>query len=234
MKTRQPRFYFAFRSPYAWMTARLLEARFPSAHEQLDYIPFWEPDAITLDLLRAQGGDIIYTAMSRAKHFYILQDVKRLTAKFGLAMTWPVDVEPWWDLPHLAYLKARRLGKGRAFFWATYAARWERGAAIYLKDTIHDIAIEIGLDPGELLTATDDAEIRAEGAQALLRAHEDGVFGVPFFAVGYEKFWGVDRFEEFAAKFSSRVASAGPAPDPPAVVLATVGAYDTDCAGGCG
>jgi len=209
MKRKRPRFYFAFRSPYAWMTARLLEDRFPTAHDELEYIPFWEPDATTLEQLHGLGGEMIYTAMSRAKHLYILQDVKRLAHKFGFAMTWPVDIEPWWDLPHLAYLKARRLGKGREFFWATYRARWERGEPIYKEETIRGIAGEVGLDAAEVIAATDDPDIRAEGAQALLHAHEDGVFGVPFLNLGYERFWGVDRFEDFAARYTARVLQGG-------------------------
>ncbi len=227
MRTPQPRFYFAFRSPYAWMTARLLEARFPAAHEQLEYVPFWEPDARTLELLRARDGDVIYTAMSKAKHLYILQDVKRLAAKLGYAMRWPVDINPWWDLPHLAYLRARRLGKGPAFFWATYRARWERGEEIYKQETVERIALEVGLRPPAVLAAPEDPEIRAEGAEALLHAHQDGVFGVPFFSMGFEKFWGLDRFEDFAARFA-------PLYGVPAPVLSAVGAYDMDCAGGCG
>ena len=204
MKDRRPRFYFAFRSPYTWMTARRLEERFPAAHEQFEYIPYFDPDAITLDLLHAQGGDIIYTPMSRAKHLYILQDVKRLATKLGYAMAWPVDIKPWWDLPHLAYLKARRLGRGPEFFRAAYRARFERGDAIYQEDTIRDLAREVDLDPVALLASTADPEIRHEGAQSLLRAHEDGVFGVPFFSMGFEKFWGLDRFDDFAARFSAR------------------------------
>lgn len=204
---RRPRFYFAFRSPYAWMTARLLEGRFPDAPDELDYIPFWEPDARTLELLRERGGEMIYTAMSRAKHLYILQDVKRLAAKHGFALTWPVDVSPWWDLPHLAWLKARRLGRGREFFWATYRARWERGAVIYERDVVRELAREVGLDPEQIASAPEDPEIRNEGAQALLHAHEDGVFGVPFFNLGFDKFWGLDRFEDFAARWKPAAAA---------------------------
>jgi 2-hydroxychromene-2-carboxylate isomerase len=227
MTPRRPRFYFAFRSPYAWMTARMLEERFPAAHEGIDYVPFWEPDERTLALLRARDGEVIYTPMSRAKHLYILQDVKRLAAKSGYAMRWPVDVNPWWELPHLAYLRARRVGAGRSFFWAVYRARWERGEDVCRRETIERIAREVGLDPDALVGATEEADVRAEGVEALLRADRDGVFGVPFFCLGHEKFWGLDRFEDFAARFAPLYGIPRPA-------LAAIGGYDTDCAGGCG
>lgn len=233
MKTRVPRFYFSFRSPYAWMASRLLESRFPAAHQELEFTPFWDPDATTLELLHARGGDMLYAPMSKAKHLYILHDVRRLVRKLGYSMTWPVDIDPRWDLPHLSYLKARRLGEGPAFFRAVLGARWERGAVIYREDTIRDIAQEIGLDAETLLAAPTEADITAEGVDGLLRAYEDGVFGVPFFIVGREKFWGVDRFEDFAAAFSVQ-APRSEGRELAAAVLANIGGYDTDCAGGCG
>jgi 2-hydroxychromene-2-carboxylate isomerase len=231
MKTRRPRFYFAFRSPYTWMAARRLEERFPNAHDELEYIPYWDPDAITLDLLHARGGDMVYTQMSRPKHLYILQDVKRLAVKYGYPLAWPVDVNAWWDLPHLAYMQARRLGRGPEFFRATYRTRFEHGTPIYLEATIRAIAIEVGLDPKILLAAPDDPDIRREGVEGLLHAHEDGVFGVPFFCMGFEKYWGLDRFDDFAARFVERRAARERIPH---AVAASVGAYDTDTAGGCG
>jgi 2-hydroxychromene-2-carboxylate isomerase len=39
--------------------------------------------------------------------------------------------------------------------------------------------------------------IRQEGLEALRRAWRDGIFGVPFFVLGHEKFWGQDRVDEF-------------------------------------
>jgi 2-hydroxychromene-2-carboxylate isomerase len=208
------------------MGARQLETRFPAAPDVVDYIPFWEPDAQTLELLHARGGEFLYTPMSRQKHLYILQDIKRLATKHGYRLAWPVDVKPWWDLPHLAYLQARRLGRGHAFFWAAYRARWERGEDICSDEVIRRLAAEVGLDAGILATAPADAEVRALGAEALLRCYRDGVFGIPFFCLGREKFWGVDRFEDFAAGLSALVgrpntgvAPAAPAQRPQAVAV---------------
>ncbi|MCC5603255.1 2-hydroxychromene-2-carboxylate isomerase [Nostoc favosum] len=198
MKTSSPRFYFCFRSPYSWVGARLLEECFDSKQYGIEYIPFWEPDKQTLILLKAKGGEFLYTPMSRHRHLYILQDIKRLTTKLGYKITWPVDRNPWWDLPHLAYLAARRYGKGSSFFWAVYQARWEKGENICSIDTISRIAQEVGLDPELIAQAPHDPTIRQEGVEALYKAYRDSVFGIPFFINGNEKFWGSDRFEDFA------------------------------------
>ena len=44
--------------------------------------------------------------MSRAKHRYLLLDIKRLADREGLPFAWPIDIDCWWELPHLAWLHA--------------------------------------------------------------------------------------------------------------------------------
>lgn len=204
-KRKTPYFFFALRSPYSWIAFRLLQERHPALEERLHYVPFWEPDEQTSNLLHELGGDSPYAPMSKAKHLYILQDIKRLTTKLGYQMAWPVDREPWWDLPHLAYLAAQRLGKGKAFIGAAYRARWQENRDICHPDVIQSLATEIGVEPTVLVAAPESAEIRAQGAQALFLAYRKGVFGVPFFAYGYEKFWGVDRLEDFVESMKTKV-----------------------------
>jgi 2-hydroxychromene-2-carboxylate isomerase len=194
---RSPRFYFSFRSPYAWIAARWLEEKLDPAQYEIEYIPFWEPDNVTLSLLREVNGDFLYIPMSRQKHLYILQDIKRITTELHYKMAWPIDRDPWWDLPHLAYLAACRSGRGRQFFWAVYRARWEEGRDICSADQLRDIARTTGLNPDDVAKAPDDRDIRIAGAEALLRAYRDGVFGIPFFIKGVDKFWGIDRMETF-------------------------------------
>src|SRR5262249_45675056 len=142
---------------------------------------------------------ILYAPMSRQKHLYILQDINRIATALGYRHAWPIDVDPWWELPHLGYLVARRLGKGAEFFHATYRARWEEGANICSPQTIDALATEVGLPPHAVLDAPQNPEMREEGAAALSRASQDGVFGVPFFVTGRHKFWGVDRLLPFLA-----------------------------------
>lgn len=188
MSSQRARFYFSFRSPYSWLAAQDIDEQVPGAHGEIAYVPFWEPDEMTLSALRARGGEFLYTPMSRAKHLYILQDIKRLAAARERDVTWPVDVNPWWDLPHLAYLAAHRQGCGEDFMRATYRARWEQGRDICSRHTIAELAFEIGLPPAVLASAPEDAAIRAEGVEALFQCYRDGVFGVPFFICRREKF----------------------------------------------
>ncbi|MEU5993614.1 DsbA family protein [Spirillospora sp. NPDC047418] len=238
-RDRPPRFYFNLRSPYSWLAYRDLLGRYADLAARVEWAPFWEPDEPSLKLLAEAGGEFPYTPMSRAKHLYILQDVRRLAAERGLAIGWPVDREPWWEVPHLAHLVARRRGRGAEFVAAAYRARWEEGRDICDPATVARIGDGLGLDPAELTGAVDDPDVRAEGARALLEIYEDGVFGVPFFVNGFEKFWGVDRLAAFAASVAASAAApvAGPVAAPiaaPCAASVRPAAFDDGHAGGCG
>ncbi|MBE1491988.1 2-hydroxychromene-2-carboxylate isomerase [Plantactinospora soyae] len=226
---RTPRFYFSLRSPYSWLAYRDLLERYPTLANELDWVPFWEPDELSRRLLAEAGGEFVYTAMSRAKHLYVLSDMRRLAADRELEFSWPVDREPCWEIPHLAYLVACRHGAGPEYVAHAYRARWQEGRNICDRATVARIGDALGLDADELASASDDPEVRREGVEALLAIYRDGVFGVPFFVHGFEKFWGVDRLPAFAASVPLPVrADAGPLP------VGAPGRTDEGHAGGCG
>lgn len=200
---RKPRLYFCFRSPFSWMALRRLEELLPEAPELIDYYPYWEPDVKMLAALHERGGEFHYAQMSKAKHLYILADTKRLSRRFGYPMKWPVDIDPWWELPHLAWLRASHQGMGREFYRVATEARWERGENICEPDVIRKLAASIGMDGDELVAAADDPQIRTEGLDKLVAHYEDDVFGVPYFKLGRHRFWGVDRLEDFVAALNA-------------------------------
>ncbi|MGW2872715.1 DsbA family protein [Kitasatospora sp. NPDC001225] len=232
---RAPRFYFSLRSPYSWLAYRELLERHPDVAGAVEWRPFFEPDGTSERLLAELGGSFPYTAMSRAKHLYVLQDVRRLTAARGIAFRWPVDHDPVWEVPHLAYLRALRGGLGPQFVAAAYRARWEQGRDICDRTVIAGIGAELGLDPAELAGASDDPELRRQGALLLKDICDDGVFGVPFFVQGFNRFWGLDRLPDFVAHLRARAGGDGALP-PPAAPAVGLGAraVDDGHAGGCG
>ncbi|MGW3431705.1 DsbA family protein [Streptomyces melanosporofaciens] len=241
---RPPRLYFNLRSPFSWMGLKRLEERFPQAPEVIEYYPYWDPDEKTRAALEDRDSGFHYTQMSKAKHLYILQDTKRLSTRYGYTMSWPVDIDPWWELPHLAWLKARHLGRERDFYAAVSAARWERGENICDTEVLHRVAEAAGFDGDEMVAAAHDPALRAEGVDALAAAYDDDVFGIPYFKVGRHRFWGLDRVDGFLDELIPALRKAGvdvaePVPEAiddqmPAALLERVGAYDSDSAGGCG
>jgi len=243
-RSRVPRFYFNFRSPYSWIAYRDLMDRFPDVAQVVEWHPWWEPDADSERRMAEHQRSFPYTAMSRDKHLYILQDVRRLTADRGLAVTWPVDRDPVWEVPHLAYFPALDAGFGPAYIERVHRARWQEGRNICDRETIADIAAELGLPAAvadRMAGAADDPELRAgRGLRALLDLSRDGVFGVPFFLLGYDKYWGVDRLPAFAAAVRSRAAPppapgpAVPTPAPADADFVAARSGDQGHAGGCG
>jgi 2-hydroxychromene-2-carboxylate isomerase len=228
--SRNPRFYFSLRSPYSWMAYRELLAEYPDVAEAVEWVPFWEPDELSQRML---GEEFPYSAMSRAKHFYILQDVGRLTKARGLTLNWPVDRDPVWEIPHLGYLVARREGRGPEYIAAVYRARWEEGRNICDRVTIAEIAASLDLDPAEVAAASDDADLRTEGVAILRDICKDGVFGVPFFVHRFTRFWGMDRLADFAEHLRGKLTPAASLPAP----VTSVGlgrSSEESHAGGCG
>jgi 2-hydroxychromene-2-carboxylate isomerase len=149
-------------------------------------------------------------------------------------MAWPIDIEPWWEVPHLAWLEARRGGQEQTLYRALIAARWERGENICDPQVLARVATSAGLDGAALAGACNDPDIRRDGTDVLVRAWRDDVFGIPFFITGRQKFWGLDRVEAFVSELtgSSRALSAPDAAVP--VGVADGPPLDRDTAGGCG
>jgi 2-hydroxychromene-2-carboxylate isomerase len=207
---KPPRWYFSLRSPYSWFAYRDLVERYSDVAEKIEWIPFWEPDDQTQRLLAQSNVTLPIVPMSRAKNFYILQDTRRLARARGLTMTWPVDREPIWEVAHLAYLVAENAGRGRDYIDAVYRARWEQGRNISDPSVIADIANELGLDADRAAGACEDSELRRRGVEMLERSYRDGLFGVPFFIHGNDKFFGVDRLRAYVAAVRGEEPALGP------------------------
>ena len=237
----RPRLYFSFRSPYSWLMIRRLRAAVPDVFEAVDLIPYWQPDQRTRQELERRGGAFHYVEMSKAKHLYLLADVKRLAEREGAPIVWPVDRRVWWEAPHLAWLLARRLDRGEAFYDALIAARWGAGQDICTPAVIGEAAVRAGIDPEPAVQAPEDPSLREEGVGCLYQAHLDSVFGVPYVRWGRHRFWGFDRVEAFVELWR-------PAADPDAagdeeggIPAELVDARSSsgfglgeDCPGGCG
>ncbi|MBW3667569.1 MAG: DsbA family protein [Actinobacteria bacterium] len=242
---RPPRIYFSFRSPFSWLGLERLRRRFGQLPDGIELVPYWDPDPGTEAALQARDAEFHYVQMSKAKHLYILHDTKRVAEGMGLRMAWPVDVDPWWEVPHLGWLRARELGLGQAFFDAVIAARWGRGENVCDREVALGLARSIGLgerDAAAVAGACEDPAVREAGVECLAAAYDDDVFGVPYFRVGRHRFWGYDRVDGFADELVRALGLDGVAEVSPAAgddaglgVPASVGAaYDTDTAGGCG
>lgn len=181
-------FVFGLRSPYAWLAWRLLRRHLPAAQlAQIELLPYWDPAPATMAALEDGGGRFLYRPMSRERHLYILGDIKRLARRLDLPLAWARDsTQPDWERPHLACVAALRDGSGPAVIDTLFAARWERGLDICDAAVLASLLAPHGV-------ALPDHAAGAAALAALREAYRLGVFGLPFLAVGRERYWGVDR-----------------------------------------
>ena len=207
MSAPSTRWYVSVRSPYSWLA--LHDAR----QERLDLLResemrvFFEPEASSGSTARERSAVFHYTPMSRVKHLYILRDVARLSRSRGLAVTWPRDPHPRWEISALALAAAlaQDQDSGKHLAAELADARWLRGEDVHLEATVAGCLQRCGLDPAlARLYLSDQGDLLRQ--TVLARLDEDGVFGVPLIVVGREPFWGIDRLESAALAHSRRTA----------------------------
>lgn len=179
------RFYFSFRSPYAWLAFHRIGPALAKLPVAIDPIPVFPPPNFPND-----------PAAVPAKAAYIGTDVGRIAAAYGLPYERPAKLDCDWIRPHAAFVRAKDEGAAEAFGKALYAARWERGLDVGENAVMADAARACGLDADAILAAADDEAMHKRVWEGMIQAAgEDGIFGVPYFVFRGERFWGNDRIE---------------------------------------
>lgn len=233
MKHKRLKVYFSLRSPYSWLALRQLHEHRPDAPSIFEYLPVWEPgDQLGRDL-HACGSGVHYQSMSKAKHRYIVEDVTRLAQHLGCSVRWPRDGNQQWDLPHRVWLASRRTGMHHALLSALQEARWQQGLDITDPAVLATISNSCGFQGSELIEEAQTSKIYDEALSVLDEAYCDEAFGVPFFIIGRQRFFGIDRLGLVLDTMTKKTLTAHN-DRPPTTLPAKVGSYDTDTAGGCG
>jgi 2-hydroxychromene-2-carboxylate isomerase len=179
------RFYFSFRSPYAWLGYHRVGPALGALPVKIQTIPVFPPPDYPND-----------PAAVPAKLAYIVHDAGRIAEAYGLPpMRWRGDVATDWMRPHAAYVCATDQGKGDAFAMGVFEARFCEARNVGTDDTLREVAVRCGLEPDALVAAADDPAVHQRVGLGMLQAREDGIFGVPFFAWRDQRYWGNDRLE---------------------------------------
>jgi len=178
------RFYFSFRSPYAWLAAERLDAEFGDLDVPIERIPVYPtPGVFPND-----------PAAIPAKLAYIVQDISRLVRERGLTVRFPPAGDPDWSLPHAAFLGAQQQGAGQPFMLEAFRKRFCEGLDLGDDDVIAAAAQRAGLDRDIILAAAHSDALRSEASDGFrLGAERDGIFGVPSFVYAGKLYWGQDR-----------------------------------------
>jgi len=180
------RFYFSFRSPYAWLAAERLEAELGDLGAPIEPIPIFPTPGLFPNDPSALPEKVAH----------LVQDVRRLAREQGLTVRFPSVNDTDWALPHAAFLGAQREGEAPALRFAVEVFRKRFGEGLDVGDeaVVADAARGAGLSPDALLAAGHDPALRREASDGWRLARErDGVFGVPSFVYAGKLYWGQDR-----------------------------------------
>jgi 2-hydroxychromene-2-carboxylate isomerase len=178
------RFYFSFRSPYAWLAAERLESELGDLGVPIERLPIYPTPGLFPNDPAAMPDKIAYT----------VQDILRLVRERRLTVRFPPPGDPDWALSHAAFLGAQQHGAEQPFMLALYRKRFSDGLDLGEDSVIADAACDAGLEPGTILAAAHSPQLRAEAAAGWRRAVErDRIFGVPSFVYAGKLYWGQDR-----------------------------------------
>ena len=184
-------YYLATISPFTYLAGLRLEAIAARHGCTIVYKPL-EPMA-----LFPRTGGFVPKDRHPSRMEYRAQELRRQSAMLGLALNlkpafWPVNPAP----SSFAIIAAQAAGAGDPglLVHAFTRACWLEQRNIAEDAVVREVLQANGFDPAlahrGMLGA---AETYAANLEAAVRA---GVFGVPFYVVGDERFWGQDRLHD--------------------------------------
>jgi 2-hydroxychromene-2-carboxylate isomerase len=183
------RFYFSFRSPYAWLAAERLESELGDLGVPIERLPIYPTPGLFPNDPAAMPDKVAYT----------VQDILRLVRERGLTVRFPPPGDPDWALSHAAFLGVRHQGAQHPdaehrFMLAVFRKRFCDGLDLGEDGVIADAARAVDLDPAAILSAAHSQELRAAASAGWrLAVERDRIFGVPSFVYAGKLYWGQDR-----------------------------------------
>lgn len=193
-------YFMAPMSPFVYLAGQRLEAMAARHEATVRYIPVDAPR-----LFPRTGGHPL-AERHESRKAYRLQELRRLSVRLGLPLTlhppfFPVNMAP----ASYAIIAAQMTGGGdlSGLVAAFPKAVWAEGRDIADEEVVKAILAAHGFDPriADRLMLPAAETYAANLEEAVAR----GVFGVPFYIVGDERFWGQDRIEDLDLHLSGKL-----------------------------
>ena len=184
-------FIFDFGSPNGYLSWKVLPAIAARTGATINLIP-----CLLGGIFKATNNRSPMEAFGevKGKLAYEGLETRRYVARHGLTA---YRANPHFPVNTLLIMRgliaARRAGVGDRYLEVVLAAMWEAGEKMDDPAVVARVLTAGGLDAQALLTATQDAEGKAELVANTEAAVARGVFGIPTFFVGDEMFFGKDR-----------------------------------------
>jgi len=189
MARKVVRYYFGFGSPFAALADAQIDVLVEKAGADLDPIPINAPPS---------EPPVGFAAMLlENKRSYQYEDAARWARKLGLPWYTSSPPEPPIDAEaaSIGYYIAREESAERAYRNGVFRACWAEGKDISDRGVLGDCARDAGLSRDDFVKRLDHPQYRNSLMERAVAGLGDRVFGVPFFVVDGERFWGNDRIE---------------------------------------
>lgn len=193
-------YFFAPMSPFCYLAGDRLEAIAARHGAAIRYIPINAPA-----LFPRTGGQVLAERHDSRKA-YRLQELRRTAARRGVRLDmqpffFPVNPAP----ASYAIIAAAKVGGGDlgGLVQAFPRAVWAEGRDIADDETVRELLMAYGF------AANIADRFMLEAAETYMANLEEavarGVFGVPFYIVGDERFWGQDRLDDLDLHLSGKL-----------------------------
>jgi 2-hydroxychromene-2-carboxylate isomerase len=191
MARRLVHYFFAFRSPFAALADTRIDDLVAGAGGELLPVPVVPPPQPSPEGLGAMLQDF--------RRSYIFEDAARWARRLGLdwKLEAPAPGAPLADDTDACagWYFAREAGRERAYRNGVFRARFAEGRDVASHEVLGDCAAAAGLDRAAFLEALRTRRLHDEVPKAIPLCVENRVFGVPFFVVDGQHFWGNDRID---------------------------------------
>lgn len=180
-------YFFAFGSPYAALADLRIDQLVEDSGIVLEPIPLVPPPTDAPTGLAAQ--------LQENKREYMSEDCARWARKLHIPWNPPGPGTMDSRDAVAGYYYAREHGRERDYRNAVFRSRWCEGKNIDDQAVLAECAADCRLSANEFLQALRSRLYHAHIDDALGRALENKIFGVPTFVFEGERFWGNDRLE---------------------------------------
>lgn len=183
--------WFDFASPYSFLAIERIEPIAAAQGVTVDYRPF-----LLGPIFKARGWDDSPFRLFPDKGEYMMREVARLAAKYGVRYRRPTVFPRVGVLPSRVALIGLEADWGKAFCLSMYRANFVDDLDIQQPGVVRERLAALGVDADAVLARAGSDEIKQAFRAQVDRAQSLGIFGAPMMFAGSEMFWGNDRVED--------------------------------------
>ncbi|MBL4907333.1 MAG: DsbA family protein [Sneathiella sp.] len=183
-------FFFEYVSPYAFIAAKQIEEVGACHGREV----IWRPVSLGHIWKTVEATNVGPGAIPQ-KAEYIMMDSGRSARIAGYRMTAPAVFPTDAKLARLAFyvISAKDKELAKNFADGVFDKYWTKSEEITEISHLTDLTDSLGIVAADMEAAASDPNAKAAMIESTDAALKSGAFGMPWFRVGDQVFWGADR-----------------------------------------